>query len=316
MMRVHFLFSVFLIFAGIAAAQNCADNSTGLIPISDLGNHTFQGFTGGKYPGGSNDIPHDHFIDGEKNAASIRPLDSLGNDAEEGKIGFLILGFSTAAMTGRSFIAVCNTQPVDPQLELIIGAQGGRDINSMTDQQSTYWTSIDSALAEKDITPVQVQLAWISTGDILGWQLDFPEQSLQQSEKYRLMLENVQYYFPNIKMVFLSDRPYAGYIGGENGGPKELAEPTAYYNSWAVKWVIEKQVNNEKGFSTEEIPFIDWGPLLWTDGSVGNKSGYTWLCDDAGKGGIHASSKGRMKEAALLYLFFSNHPYTKNIFSD
>lgn len=307
------LFGLTLI-SGRLHTQNCSSNASGLIPIHDLGRKEFNGYTGGKYPGGSNKIPYAHFIAGKHAAEAVTPLDQNGRRSEKGRIGFVILGYSTAAMTGRSFISVCNSQPVNPQLEFVIGAQGGRDINSMTNRESTYWDSVSYALQEKDLTALQVQIVWISTGDIVEWQLPFPDQSLQQVEKYRQMLGNLRYYYPNLQLVFISDRPYAGYIGGENGGPKELAEPTAYYNSWAVKWVIEKQLGKETGYTTDEIPFIDWGPMLWTDGEKGNNSHYQWLCDDAGKGGIHASSKGRMKEAALLFHFFTRHPYTKNIF--
>ena len=297
-----------------ADAQYCRDTATGFIPLADLGKGKFMGFAGGKYPDGKNAIPLDHFLTGMQLSSEIKPLNKSGEPDENGKTGFMILGFSTAAMTARTFISICKTEQINPEIEFVIGAQGGRDINSMTDQYSDYWTNIDTALEEKNITAKQIQIIWISTGDIRSYQLQFPEQCYVQIEKYNALLKNIRIYFPNTKLVFISDRPFAGYIGGENGGPVELAEPSAYYNSWTVKWVIENQIENKKDFTTEDIPFIDWGPLLWTDGEKGNQLGYSWLCSDAGKGGIHPTSKGRMKEAALLYLFFTQHPYTKEFF--
>lgn len=304
---------LFLFLNVLSFAQNCRDTSTGYIPIYDLADQTFNGFSGGKYPGGQNAIPYQHYLNGLKASDEIQPLNAAGEPDSNGKTGFMILGFSTAAMTGRTFIAVCKSENLNHRIEFVIGAQGGRDINAMTDPHSDYWTNIDTALEEKNITAKQIQLIWISTGDIKTFKMPFPDQCYAQIEKYRAMLRNVRLYFPNTKIVFISDRTFAGYIG-TNGGPAELAEPTAYYNSWTVKWLIENQIENKNEFTEQNIPFIDWGPLLWTDGTKGNKQGYSWDCDDSGKGGIHPSSKGRMKEAARMYLFFTSHPYTKNIF--
>ncbi len=317
LMRQILLFTcLFIFWTKELPAQNCAGNSSGFIPIADLGITKFQGFAGGKYPQGNNQIPFNHFTVGMERSNQIHPLNKNGIvDESSGKIGFMILGYSTAAMTGRTFISICNTQQTDAHLKFVIGAQGGRDINTMMDKNSYYWKTVDSILNTTNLSAGQIQIIWISTGDLLAAGINFPQHADMQIEKYKSLLAHIKIIFPNIKLVFISDRPYAGYIGGENGGPLQLAEPSGYYNSWAVKWVIENQIDQTNGFTYNEIPFIDWGPLLWTDGIVGNQTGYQWACDDAGHGGIHASSKGRMKEAALMYLFFSAHPYTKKIFS-
>ncbi len=295
--------------------QNCDLESTGFIPVADLGKSTFNGFIGGKYPDGNNDIPADHYQKGVESSSKIKPLNRDGEfDSVNGKIGFMVLGFSTAAMTGRFVRSIYESQNKHDTLRIVIGAQGGKDINSMTDPDADYWKTVDTLIKDADIALNQIQIIWISSGDILSYQQSFPEQCYIQIEKYQLMLYAIKNKFPNIRVVFISDRTYAGYIGEIGEGPQELKEPTAYYNSWTVKWLIEKQIKGEKGYSTEEIPFIDWGPALWTDGVIGNSNGYTWNCDDSGKGGIHPSSKGRMKEASLVYLYFKNHPYLKNIF--
>ncbi|MFN0274206.1 MAG: hypothetical protein ACKVPJ_00550 [Chitinophagales bacterium] len=300
--------------AAITSAQDCSQTSTGFIPIADLAKNTFQGFTGGKYPGGSNSIPAEHYKNGMQACNKIQPLDADGKiDSINGSIGFLVLGFSTAAMTGRYFRDLSAIMNINDRIKIIIGAQGGKDINSMTFAESRYWFNCDSIIRSKQLTSEQIQVAWVTTGDIRSYQLPFPEQSTQQIEKYRNTILNIKKFYPNIQCIFISDRTYAGYIP-EGKGPQDLREPTAYYSSWAVKWLIEKQIEKTAGFSYEEIPFIDWGPLLWTDGEKGNARGYTWDCVDADKGGIHPTSKGRAKEAILLYHFFTNHPYTKRWF--
>ncbi len=81
-------------------AQDCSQRFTKFIPINDLGTDTFNGFTRGKYPGGSNSILLLHYKKGMENSQRIKPLTENGeHDAVNGTIGFMVLGFNTAAMT-------------------------------------------------------------------------------------------------------------------------------------------------------------------------------------------------------------------------
>lgn len=298
----------------LQSIAQCPDNFTPYTPIADLADSSFNGFKGGLYPGG-NQIPSSHYTKGLQQRDSIIPRAADGHADANGQVGFLVLGFSTAAMTGRTYRDMLSTLHPDTPVKVIIGAQGGQDINAMLKSNGAYWKSVDSAITASGLSNAQVQIVWVSTGDIFTYTQAFPEQAQTGVEKYRQMLTELRKRYPSVRMVFMSDRPYAGYIGTDQPpGPKELAEPSAYYHSWTVKWVIEKQIMEVPGFKTSDIPFIDWGPTLWTNGTKGDAQGYTWDCRDAGKGGIHPSSKGRMKEAAKLYVYFSQHPYTAHLF--
>ena len=111
-------------------AQNCSGNATGNMPIPDLGTQQFNGFMGGKYPQGQNQIPASHYDIGLLNHEKIQPLNKLGQaDTVSGKIGMMVLGFSTAAMTGRFVRTFLELKQENPYLDFFIGAQGGRDIN-------------------------------------------------------------------------------------------------------------------------------------------------------------------------------------------
>ncbi len=306
-----------IIIAFLLSACNqpdCAPNTTSFVPIPELTNSTFSEFTGGKYEA-SNRIPSSHAIQGMQQAKQLVPVTQFGAiDSTNGKIGMLVLGFSTAAMTGRFVREINRLSNTNASLEIIIGAQGGRDINHMTDMSSSYWLSVDSAVIKAGCTAAQIQIIWLSSGDIEGYSAQFPQQCCTQIEKYQVTLKHIKKIFPNCKIVMLSDRTYAGYVGLNGEGPIQLAEPTAYYNGWTIKWLIQKQINGDIGFSYDDIPFIDWGPYLWTNGTTPNDAGYTWDCSDAGKGGIHPTSKGRMKEGAIVYQYFSNHPYFEQLF--
>ena len=86
-----------------------------------------------------------------------------------------------------------------------IGAQGGRDINSMTNLQSTYWTNIDSTLEAESLSRLQVQIIWLSSGDIYSFNEAFPQLCYTQIEKYRLVLQTIKTIYPNCRVVYLSD---------------------------------------------------------------------------------------------------------------
>ncbi|MBK6730983.1 MAG: hypothetical protein IPG60_08455 [Bacteroidetes bacterium] len=294
--------------------QNCKGVSTSFIPLADLKNDTFNNYNGGKYPNGQNAIPLAHYKKGIQLFNAIFPIDINGHiDSINGKIGFMILGFSTAAMTGNVFKLICTMKDLDPHLTIGIGAQGGMDINAMLDEGSGYWRKAILDLSNVGLSNAQIQLIWISTGDMQSASLEFPKQSIALADKYHTLLLMIKQKYPNIKIVFLSDRTFAGYI--DNNGPQLLAEPTAYYTSWAVKFLIERQLQSLTDYTYSDIPFIDWGPMLWTNGETGDSYNYKWDCDDAAKGGIHPTAKGRSKEAIRLYNFFSNHPYTKQWFT-
>lgn len=296
--------------------QNTTHSVVDFIPITDLEINNYKGQLGGKYPNGSNAIPMHHGQQGITEGLNIKPLLADGSyDDDNGKIGMAVLGYSTAAMTGNTLIRIFETTQINKQFKIAIGAQGGRDINAMAQGNSDYWQMATEQINKSGITNSQIQLVWLSSGDSKNGCFDFPECAETGILNYQLVLTRIKQVFPNCKIVFVSDRAYAGYISADNKELSALGEPSAYYTGWTVKWFIEKQLQGEQGFSTSEIPFVDWGPYLWTNGEIGNTKGYKWDKSDAATGGIHATSKGRMKEATNLYLYLTQHPYLKNIFN-
>jgi len=72
-----------------AQTSNCENDSTGLIPLNDLGAGFYEGFQGGLFPFGSNaeNPASTHYKKGKTYAKNIKPLDTLGNiNYEDGRI--------------------------------------------------------------------------------------------------------------------------------------------------------------------------------------------------------------------------------------
>lgn len=284
----------------------CTDHATGLIPVYDLADSSFEGFSGGLYPWG-NEIPDFWLQKGLEASGDLIPRGVSGSADTTGKIGFLTLGYSTAAMTARVFYDLCADSSVFTDLSFVTGAQAGLDLSAMTDRTGPYWDSVQARIQEAGMIPEQIQLVWLSSACQELYDRPFPVQATDQIPIYRQVLANIRYHFPQTCIVFLSDRAFAGYISEK--GAEKLGEPSAYYTSWAVKWTIEDLMM----FPSDSIPYTDWGPALWTDGIRGNAEGYTWSCAEAGKGGIHPTAEGRLKEAMLLYRFFTSSPYLQQL---
>jgi len=84
----------------------------------------------------------------------------------------------------------------------------------------------------------------------------------------------------------------------------------AYQSGFAVRWVIEDQLNGLLPFTgaARTSPWIAWGPYLWADGLTPRSDGLTWACGELADDGTHPGTAGRLKVAQLLLRFFQTDP--------
>lgn len=318
-----FLLSASLVGALPAGAQlsgrDCDNTSLGALPLTDLGSGEYQGFEGGLYPGGSNDIPPSHLEAGLEAAAAIQPLDAAGNPSPSGKIGLMSLGVSNTRQEFVTFIElVAESDTINPALVVVNGAQGGRDVDSWQPGGSP-WQVAENRLQEAGITPPQVQAMWIKVPEV-RLEGTFPDHARGYVDKLQLVLAEVQIRYPNVKVAYLSSRTYGGY------GSTRNPEPFAYENGFGVKWTIEQQLEAAPGYTAgEKIPWIAWGPYLWADGVgddgeeggvPGRSDGLEWVCQDFVGDGIHPATTGRDKVAQMLWDHLSQDPTAKAWFLD
>jgi hypothetical protein len=327
--------AVVLASAGLACGQNCAGTSVAETPLNDLGTGLYLGqFQGGLYPGGSNSPPAAHSAEGLARAAAVAPLNTLGQPSAAGKVVLLSVGLSN---TTQEWCSQGSAEPCDPwsftgraelaqdtdHLHLVIvnGAFGGHS-TSFWDQPTDpdYDRVRDTVLAPLGLTESQVQAAWLKEAN------PSPTVALPNAnaEAYQLvaqhgnMLRAMKARYPNLRMVFISSRIYAGYATSTLN-----PEPYAYESGFAVKWVIEAQITQMAGGGVDPragdlnygtvAPWIAWAPYLWADGTTPRSDGLTWVCSDFVSDGTHPSAGttgGRAKVGSRLLEFFRTSPYT------
>jgi hypothetical protein len=305
------------------------------VPLSDLGAGTYKGFTGGLYPAGSNVEPGAHAAAGLARAQGIVPRDTAGTPNAGGKIVLLSIGMSN---TTQEFCAASSTTTncstwtfmgqaaADPAvnhttLAIVNGARSGQDAQTWDAAPDANYDSVRlNRLGPLGLTERQVQVAWVKQADA------GPQDSLASSQADAYLLETrlgnivraLKARYPNLELVFLSSRIYAGYATTTLN-----PEPYSYESGFAVKWLVQAQSDQMANGGTVTdpragdlnydavAPWIGWGPYLWADGTTPRQGdGLAWQLGDFAQDGTHPSQSGQQKVGTMLLAFFKISPFT------
>lgn len=302
----------------------------GLVPLTDLvaGSYLAR-YEGGLYPEGKNAPPDDHLNAGLERARRIRPLDTEGRPDPAGRIVFLSIGMSNASQEFCGSLGIdCEQQTfvdramADPrvdkdELTIVNGAQGGRPAEEWDSAaDSTYERVAERALAPLGLSEAQVQVVWLKAAHARPV-VSLPSPAADAFALERNLGEIVRALaqrYPNLQLVLASSRTYGGYATTDLN-----PEPYAYESAFAVKWVIEAQIRQARGegvdllsgdLALERVPWIGWGPYLWTAGSAPRSDGLVWLPSDVASDGTHPARPGVAKVGELLLDHFATSPVT------
>ena len=287
--------------------------STGLVPLTDLGTGQYQGQPGGLYPGGSNLRSLAHESAGVTLAQSVQPRDANGSPDANGKYVLVSVGMSNTSDEFERFKSIADADPAKaPQLVIVNGAQGSKAVEDWMLPDSPTWRVLDQRLQQAGVTPAQVSVAWVKQAAIRPTG-DFLAEARELQQNLSAVARNLHGRYPNLKLVYFSSRIYGGY-----STMVIRSEPHSYGGGFAVKWLIEAQINGapELNFDPDRgavtAPWLSWGPYLWADGlgldgalggTPGRRDGLEWDCRDLVSDGVHPSAQGRVKVAQLLLDF-------------
>ncbi|MEX2157026.1 MAG: hypothetical protein WD773_09325 [Gemmatimonadales bacterium] len=336
-----FRHSLVIIVAGALIACGDAGSPSGpgaaaRPPLPELGAGMYKGFTGGLYPAGSNVAPAAHAAAGQSRAQAIVPLDTSGAPSAGGKIVVLSIGMSNTTQefcSGGSTTTACSAWSFMGQaagdaavnhttLALVNGARGGQTAQTWDAPTDANYDSVRLyRLGPLGLTEHQVQVVWVKVADA------GPRDSLPSSQADAYLLEGymgniaraLKARYPNVQLVFLSSRIYAGYATTTLN-----PEPYAYESAFAVKWVVQAQIDQMANGGTVTdaragdlnygtvAPWIGWGPYLWANGATPRQGdGLVWLAADFTPDGTHPSQSGQQKVGTQLLTFFKGSSFTK-----
>ena len=255
-------------------------------PLTQFGaGEKYKGEEGGLYGAGKNTPPAELFVAAKTATGKIQPLDATGQPAKDGRVGLVAVGMSNTTMEFSRFMTIANADPEkSPSVVLVDGAQAGRDAHAWVENEEP-WSKLDERLSATGITPTQVQVVWIKQALASPTRYGaFPAHARKLQTALELTINRLKARYPNLQMVYLSSRIYAGYASTTLN-----PEPYAYEGAFAVRWVIQNQ--------PPPGPVVLWGPYLWGDGAA-------WRRDDFRDDGTHPSKTGCEKVAQQLLLFF------------
>jgi hypothetical protein len=295
-----------------------ADFNSISLPLADLGPGEYvryqggpTGYYGGLYPGGSNQRPAAHEAAGVALAQQIIPLNAAGAPDPDGAVVLISVGMSNAAMEFIAFEArVKDDSDVHPRLRLVSGAQAGAIATDWTDPAAPAWDVVDQRLASRDVTPNQVQVAWIKNVRTGGGA--FPEKAETLQADLADIVRALKIRYPNVRLAYLSSRT-RGYTYWSGLSP----EPAAFESGFAVKWLVEQQIAGDPALNYDPdagpavAPYLSWGPYLWIDGLNPRSDGLVWPQEDLVRDCTHPSDSGVAKVAAQLLDFFKTDTTTQ-----
>lgn len=300
--------------SGRLAASDCSLTSVGVQPLTDSGTGEYLGFRGGLYPDGSSSRPSAHLAAGTAIATNeIVPRDASGAvDPLNGSIVLVSVGMSNTTQEFSTFVqraALDGSR--NPQLVIVDGAQGARDVSSWTDPASDTWDTLDQRLAMAGVSPAQVQVVWVKQAQAGPSMFGaFPAHAIRLQLDLERLARNLVERYPFVRIAYFSSRTRA-YVDD----PRTLnPEPFAFESGFSVRWMIEDQLNGSNDLNYDpalgpvRAPWLSWGPYLWTDGENARSDGLVWRCDDLQPDFTHPSASGRAKVADQLSAFFRTDP--------
>jgi lysophospholipase L1-like esterase len=291
---------------------NCSNTTVGMTPLIDMGVETYHGYSGGLYPGCMNCPPTAYTEAGLARAQQVVPRDRQGRADPNGTIAMCAIGMSNGSMEIAGFRDHFH-HGINPRLAVVDCAQLYQTASVISDANSNYWSVVGQRLAEAGVSKHQVQVVWVKEANARVRE-PFPEHAEILSDNLRSIVKILAERYPNLHLIYISSRIYAGYASIPLS-----PEPYAYEGGFAVKWMIEGQIQETLDLNTSleskhRVPWIGWGPYLWTDGLKGRSDGLVWECSDVESDGTHPSISGRRKVGRLLLEFFETEPTAKTWF--
>ena len=221
------------------------------------------------------------------------------------------LGTSDANYEFNRLVQYATNEPtLNPNLVLVQGAQGSEALDTLLGPEANaFWNNIYNwYLPDAGVTPKQVVAIWMEPEDAHA-PGTFPSDAQQIESELFTLIPNLLVRFPNLKLLYLSSRAYAGYATPT----KQTSEPYAYDQGYALQYMIADQINGDPALNFDPAvgpvlaPWIAWADYKWGNGLT-EHNGQVWGCQDFRSDGYHVSAPGEDKFSGSFMTFFKTDP--------
>src|SRR5262249_10727525 len=217
------------------------------------------------------------------------------------------LGMSNTGAEFFRFQEKVDRDPVKPAHLVLVNCCWSAGASSWAKDSGTWTRALDQ-LKKANVSPEQVQVAWIKHAE------PFPQPEKTRLDHAKLLKDNLmtslqltKKKFPNLRVAYLSSRTY----GGDACKRRGLAHPAplAYECAFAGRWTIQEQMKGASALNYDAkkgrvvAPVLLWGPYLWADGTTPRKDDLTWQRADYSKDGLHPDAPGQQKVVEQLMRF-------------
>jgi len=268
----------------------------------------YYGEEGGLYGDGKNGLPgnHPHMVKAYEATLDIQPRNSSGAvDQANGRIGFISIGMSNARAEFSKFQDNAGAEK-SPAVVTVNGAQDGQVASEWANPgaDNDPWVFLAEKINDAGLSPAQVQVVWLKEANANPDPHDdaFPVYAEKLRNDMASIVRRVRTDYPNVGIVYLSSRIYAGYAD-----ILLSPEPFAYEGGFSVRWLIQDQISGggAGGVTYENAPVLLWGPYLWADGLNPRSDGLVWTCNDFKVDGIHPEESAQQKVAEMIGNFLT-----------
>jgi hypothetical protein len=234
----------------------------------------------------------------------------------------------------ESFIAQSLADPAIDHAAVVSvdGAMGGQtydDWDPTVAGSAQYDRVLNQILLPSGLGAGQVQAIWIKdaeshpTVSLATGTTGNPADAVIAERHLGNILRGLRTFYPNVQQVFVSPRIYGGYANTTTPPNLLNPEPYAFEIGFSIKWLVASQIAQVAGGAPDPdageldyrggtIPWVDWGPYLWANGTAPRSDGLVWTSSDFRGGGecTHPSVHAEQKVAAMLRGFLKTSPYT------
>ena len=118
---------------------------------------------------------------------------------------------SNATMEYSVFKQIADSDPAkSPLVQIVDCAQGGQAMAQWVNPRGKAWTEADRRLAEAEVSPEQVQVAWVKLANVRPTG-SLSEHGTKLQKDTTVLLQNAKDRFPNLRIAYLSGRIYGGW---------------------------------------------------------------------------------------------------------